>query len=152
MERSNQETCRRRWAMLAGLAALTVAGCGSGGSSGDIGGDPGPTLFTMTNAAAGNQVVAFGRTAEGLLTAATRHDTGGLGTGRGLENQGAVALSGDHALLLAVNPGSDDVSVFRVSQRGLELTDRAPAGGRSCRATRACSRVRSRGWSSTSTE
>ncbi len=54
--------------------------------------------------------------------------TGGTGTGAGLGSQDAVALSENERWLLAVNAGSDDVSVFEVQQRGLRLVDRANAG------------------------
>jgi 6-phosphogluconolactonase (cycloisomerase 2 family) len=42
--------------------------------------------------------------------------TGGAGTGDGLGNQGALALSDDGTFLYAVNPGSDTITVFDLSQ------------------------------------
>ncbi|MGR9087908.1 MAG: lactonase family protein, partial [Gammaproteobacteria bacterium] len=47
----------------------------------------------------------------------------------GLGNQGALALSKNERYLFAVNAGSDDLSVFRVSKFGLELLDRAQVSG-----------------------
>lgn len=85
-------------------------------------------VFTLTNQPAGNAVAVFNRAIDGALTAAGTVPTGGLGTGGGLGNQGALFLLGDRRLL-AVNPGSNDVSVFTLGPNGLELTDRAPSGG-----------------------
>jgi 6-phosphogluconolactonase (cycloisomerase 2 family) len=86
-------------------------------------------VYTMTNAADGNAVVRFERSASGLLAPAGVFPTGGLGNGGGLGSQGALVLSGDGRWLLAVNAGSDEVSVFRVLPHGLQLTDTAASGG-----------------------
>jgi 6-phosphogluconolactonase (cycloisomerase 2 family)/predicted small secreted protein len=86
-------------------------------------------VYLMTNAAGPNEVVILRRAANGALTAADPVATGGAGTGAGLGNQGALALTGDGRWLLVVNPGSDDVSLFRVGPHGIELTDVAPSGG-----------------------
>src|SRR5262245_9162606 len=81
----------------------------------------GPAVYTTTDAAAGNDVVIFDRAPNGTLSPAGTVSTGGTGTGSGLGNQGAVVLAGHW--LLAVNAGSDDISVFRVDHDGLTLTD-----------------------------
>ena len=91
-------------------------------------------VYTMTNDPAGNAVLVFNRAEDGSLTGAGTFPTGGLGTGGrepdfGLGNAGALALSDDEQLLFAVNPGSDDVSVFGVTREGLKLLDRAGSGG-----------------------
>ncbi len=86
-------------------------------------------VYTMTNAPSGNQVLVYDRLADGSLRFAEAYDTGGLGTGAGLGNQGGVTLSANRRWLLAVNAGSDQISVFEVRQDGLELTDVAPSGG-----------------------
>ena len=106
-----------------GLGALTQAGLASAHPNHRSGG----AVYSQTNAVAGNAVVAFDRAADGSLTPAGSYPTGGLGTGAGLGSQGAVTLD-DH-LLLAVNAGSDQVSVFRVGPRGLRLVDVEPSGG-----------------------
>jgi len=96
----------------------------------DDDGDRGPrAVYTITNQVAGNAVAVFARSADGTLTAAGSFATGGTGTGAGLGSQGAVTLSRDGRLLLAVNAGSNDVSVFRVGQQGLSLLSRTPSGG-----------------------
>jgi 6-phosphogluconolactonase (cycloisomerase 2 family) len=110
-------------ALAAGLAAVgALAGTAS---ATDI--RPHATVYTQTNDPAGNRVQAFHRAPGGALTPGRSHPTGGLGTGGGLGNQGAVALAG--RWLLAVNAGSDEVSVFRAHGRGLSLTDVVPSGG-----------------------
>lgn len=90
--------------------------------------DDGPgTVFTSTNAAAGNAVLTFERAPGGGLVAAGATPTGGAGTGAGLGNQGALALDDDR--LYVVNAGSDDISVFAVRRGGLVLLQRIGSGG-----------------------
>jgi 6-phosphogluconolactonase (cycloisomerase 2 family) len=86
-------------------------------------------VFTMSNAADGNEVVVFARADDGTLSHLANYATGGTGTGAGLGSQGAVRLSDDGKWLLAVNAGSDDVSIFRVNGTALELTDTVGSGG-----------------------
>ncbi|MGY6275178.1 lactonase family protein [Methylomonas sp. MgM2] len=87
------------------------------------------TVYTLSNDANHNAVLAFDRDNDGYLHAAGQFDTGGTGTGGGLGNQGALALSKNERYLFAVNAGSDEVSVFRVSTSGLELLDKAQVSG-----------------------
>ncbi len=87
-------------------------------------------VYTMDNSPAGNKVWAFGRRSDGSLIGPRLHPTGGRGTGGGLGNQGAVLLSHDGRWLFVCNPGSDEVSVFAVTARGLALTDRVSSEGR----------------------
>lgn len=95
-------------------------------------GGPAGAVYGMTNAAAGNEIVAWSRNAQGRLTRVGSFATGGLGSGGDLDplgSQDALRLSDDRRWLFAVNAGSDDVSVFRVISSGLELVDRFPSGG-----------------------
>ena len=55
--------------------------------------------------------------------------TGGLGSGGGLGNQGALALAGGGRFLFAVNAGSNDLSAFRIGRDGPVLIDRIGSGG-----------------------
>ncbi len=87
-------------------------------------------LFTMDNATTGNHVLAYHRAADGSLSPLGAFATGGMGTGGGLGNQGALILSGSGRWLFACNADSDEISVFRVTPHGLQLTDRVPSGGR----------------------
>jgi len=87
-------------------------------------------VYTETNAAGGNAVLAFSRDSGGRLTPAGSFSTGGQGSGTGLGSQGAVILAGHGHWLFAVNAGSNDISVFRVrGDGGLTLTDRTDAAG-----------------------
>jgi len=89
-------------------------------------------VFAMTNAADGNQVVVFSRDGRGLLTEVGSISTGGNGSGGDLDplgSQGSLVLTKDKRFLLAVNAGSNSVSVFRIKPKGLELTDTVPSGG-----------------------
>ncbi|HSM16251.1 MAG TPA: beta-propeller fold lactonase family protein [Gemmatimonadales bacterium] len=86
-------------------------------------------VYLMTNAAGPNEVLVFHRAADGSLTAGAPVATGGDGTGSGLGNQGALALTNNGRILLVVNAGSDNVSSFRVTPGGLELAAVASSGG-----------------------
>ena len=93
------------------------------------GGGPIGAVYTMSNAAEGNSVLVFDRDLVGKLTPAGEFDTGGLGTGAGLGNQGGVIIDPANRWLFVVNAGSHDVSVFAVDEDGLTLVDREPSGG-----------------------
>jgi 6-phosphogluconolactonase len=89
-------------------------------------------VYTMTNDTAGNEVVIFNRDDEGLLIKAGSISTQGTGSGGGLDplgSQGSLVLSEDHSWLLAVNAGSNEISVFRVLPKGLKLVDKVASGG-----------------------
>ena len=85
-------------------------------------------VYAQTNATE-NEVVAYRRDAEGQLSRIGSFATGGQGDGVAhLTSQGSVTLTRDGRSLLVTNAASDDVSVFRVLDEGLELTGRAPVG------------------------
>src|SRR5215470_5066666 len=89
-------------------------------------------VFVMTNAADRNEIIAFKRNADGSLQQGHKFSTGGRGSGGVIDplgSQGSLTLTQDHSLLLAVNAGSGDISVFRVHGAMLSLTDRVPCGG-----------------------
>jgi 6-phosphogluconolactonase len=86
-------------------------------------------VFTLTNAPSGNAVVAYRRGPTGALTLAGTYPTGGVGTGAGLFSQGAVVVTDDRRFVLAVNAGSNSISVFRVRHNGLQLVDTEPSRG-----------------------
>jgi 6-phosphogluconolactonase len=109
------------WALVAVGAVTTSVQAKGPAASGAV--------FTMTNSALGNAVLAFQRSAQGHLTFLDTYDTGGTGTGAGLGNQGGVVLDRSGRRLLVVNAGSDSVSVFGVEPDGLTLLDSAPSGG-----------------------
>jgi 6-phosphogluconolactonase len=112
---------------LAALAACAGAQAQTGLAQGFS--QPLGSVYTLSNAPGDNQVVSFYRASDGSLTPGRRYSTGGSGTGTGLGNQGALALSDSGNWLLAVNPGSNDISVFLVSGGGLQLMDTEDSGG-----------------------
>jgi 6-phosphogluconolactonase len=113
--------------LCAGLA-LTL-GFTSAASQAETRGGAG-VLFTIDNAAGGNHVLAYRRAADGSLSSLGAFATDGIGTGGGLGNQGALVLSRGGRWLFACNAGSDEISVFRVTPHGLQLTDKVGSGGR----------------------
>jgi 6-phosphogluconolactonase len=88
-------------------------------------------VYTQSNAADGNQVLAYDRATDGTLTFQNAYDTGGLGTGAGLGSQGALILSSNRRWLFTVNAGSNDISVFGVRSSGLMLASVTASGGTS---------------------
>jgi 6-phosphogluconolactonase len=87
-------------------------------------------VYVQTNDADRNEIIAFSRSDDGVLASLGRHETGGRGTGQPhLASQNSVVLSDDGRLLLVVNAGSDDVSLFAVDGDGLRLADRVGSGG-----------------------
>ncbi|MEQ1739197.1 MAG: beta-propeller fold lactonase family protein [Methyloglobulus sp.] len=86
-------------------------------------------LYTMSNATTGNKVLVYNRLSDGSLSKTAQVPTAGIGTGGGLGNQGALALSGDGFFLFAVNAGSNSISSFRLTSNGLVLINTVPSGG-----------------------
>ena len=86
-------------------------------------------VFTLSNNVGGNRVLVFDRRPDGVLVAAGSVATGGTGPGSGLGSQGAIVLTDNGRHLLAVNTGSNDVSLFAVRHDGLRLLDTEPSGG-----------------------
>jgi 6-phosphogluconolactonase (cycloisomerase 2 family) len=102
----------------AGQVAPAVAGWDTAG-----------VVYTETNAVTGNEIVVFDRARDGTLTAAGRVATEGLGTGGGLGNQAALALTKNGRWLFAVNAGSNEISVFAARSSRLKLVDKTSSGG-----------------------
>lgn len=104
---------------LLATSELAVAGVG-----------PAPgRVFTSTNAAVANEVIAFDRAVDGTLTQAGGFATQGLGSGDALGSQGALVVSSGLDWLFVVNAGSNDVSVFRLINGNPMLMDREGSGG-----------------------
>ncbi|MGZ9221016.1 MAG: beta-propeller fold lactonase family protein, partial [Anaerolineales bacterium] len=91
--------------------------------------DSSGAVYTITNAASGNEVLVYDRSANGSLSFQGSYSTGGLGSGAGLGSQEAVALSKNNRWLFAVNAGSNQVSVFAVKARQLKLINIVDSGG-----------------------
>ena len=86
-------------------------------------------VYTLSNGAQSNEVIAFARASDGQLNPAGTFATGGRGSGGGLGSQGAVVLSEDGQLLYAVNAGSNDIASFRVTNNGLVRVATISSGG-----------------------
>lgn len=125
MKRFPRTMSRLSFALFAALATAAIAVPVVSASSGRVDG----AVYTLTNAIDGNKVVVFDRLSDGSLGRSRSFWTGGTGTGGGLGNQGAIALSDSGHWLLAVNPGSNSVSVFLAFGNGLYRTDTASTGG-----------------------
>ncbi|CAA9564414.1 MAG: hypothetical protein AVDCRST_MAG49-2774 [uncultured Thermomicrobiales bacterium] len=104
-------------------------------------GGPAGAVYAMTNSPARNEVVAYARAEDGTLSPMGHVDTGGLGSGSfensdtalivaSAEGQSSpVDLGGGADFVVAVNGGSDSVSVLRPTDEGLELVETEPSGG-----------------------
>jgi 6-phosphogluconolactonase len=79
----------------------------------------------LSNASAGNSVLVFNRAVNGALSAAGSFGTGGLGTGAGLGSEGALQVT--ERWIIAVNAGSNDVSVL--DRAGGQVVSRVGSGG-----------------------
>ena len=101
---------------------------GTGTSEDELGLAKRAAVFTLTNEAE-NAVLAFKRGTDGRLTQAGRTPTGGAGSGGGLGSQGALTLSPNGRWLLAVNAGSNEISVFAVAGTKLYLASKTSSGG-----------------------
>jgi 6-phosphogluconolactonase len=73
-------------------------------------------------------VQKFDRVVDGTLRPAGTFPTGGNGSSTPGGRQGAVALSGDERTRYAVNSGSDSVTAFAVTPRGLVSRGSVPSG------------------------
>ena len=109
------------------LAAAAAPAFSSGGAS--------HAVFAATDNTSGNQVVAYHRASDGTLSPAGTYATGGLGGVLAgsvvdhLASQGSLSYDPGHALLYAVNAGSDTVSVFAVNGDRLALRQVLSSGG-----------------------
>lgn len=119
--------------LAAGAIAAPVSARTTRGTAGEV--------FSMTNDMTGNSITRFVRSADGTLDEAGSFDTGGMGTGtpedsaNGLilaNSRGEVSptrnLEGD-TFLIALNGGSNSISVFRNDRDGLELVDLEDSNG-----------------------
>lgn len=89
-------------------------------------------VFVMTNSARRNEIIAYSRAKDGSLVEQDHYPTGGRGSGGTtdpLGSQGSLTLSQDSSLLVAVNAGSGEISVFRVRGANLDLAQVVSSGG-----------------------
>src|SRR6516164_1732269 len=110
----------RSAALVFGLAAAAaVAVPASASASADASGVVGH-VYVNDNTKGTNTIGAFDRHADGTLTpqAGSPFAAGGAGTGSGLASQDALQLSADGRFLIAVDAGSNQISVLRIRPDG----------------------------------
>jgi 6-phosphogluconolactonase len=89
-------------------------------------------VYLNDNTAGTNTIGAFDRHADGTLTpeAGSPFNAGGAGTGAGLASQGALQMTSDGRYLLAVDAGTNQISVLRIKHDGaLKLESVTLSGG-----------------------
>jgi 6-phosphogluconolactonase (cycloisomerase 2 family) len=119
---------KNRRAFLLGLTAIGVITSASGAIAQPRRESIG-VLYTSSNATDANQILAFEQMQDGSLRSIGATSTGGKGSGGDLGNQGALALTRDRRLMLAVNAGSNEISVFRFNDRQPILVNKVASGG-----------------------
>jgi 6-phosphogluconolactonase len=99
---------------IAAVAATLAAGPASAASA-VVG-----HVYVNDNTAGTNTIAAFDRHADGTLTptAGSPFSAGGAGTGGRIGSQGALQRSSDGRYLLAVDAGSNEISVLRIKHDG----------------------------------
>jgi 6-phosphogluconolactonase (cycloisomerase 2 family) len=124
-----------RRALVAGVAASSLTAISVVHASASEGRSSGHAVFVQTNDPSGNLIVAYDGNHDGTLSVDATYSTGGLG-GRAagsasdpLASQGSLVYDAEHALLFAVNAGSNSVSVFGVDGDTLHLHQVIASGG-----------------------
>ena len=118
-----------------GLAALALAAAPAGAFGDHHPPHQAAPVFVQTDGLGGNQVAVYDRGPGGTLSPAGTYPTGGLGGALEgsvvdhLASQGSLLLDREDGLLLAVNAGSDTVSVFSVFGDRLSLRQTISSGG-----------------------
>jgi 6-phosphogluconolactonase len=93
---------------------------------------PAGYVYVDDNTARPNTVAVFARQADGRLTPlpGSPFNAGGHGTGAGLPSQDAIQVSSDGRYVLAVDAGSNQISVLRIEPDGaLRLVSVTSSGG-----------------------
>ena len=102
-----------------GLAPIAVAAAIAAGNASAASNVVGH-VYVNDNTAGENTIAAFDRHADGTLTPAvgSPFPAGGAGTGAGIGSQGALQITSDGKYLLAVDAGSNEISVLRIGADG----------------------------------
>lgn len=118
-----------RAAMAGGIALAASGGVVAVAGPAQAAGFPGTAgaVYTMTNSTSGNAIEAYSRASDGSLTPAGTYPTGG--NGGPLDSAHSIAVSRDGSVVVAVNAGSNSVSAFAATPRGLRLIGTAGSGG-----------------------
>jgi 6-phosphogluconolactonase len=103
-------------AIIALLATISPSSFAAGNPNGNAAG----AIYILDNNATANNVWVYTRYSNGALSSTgTPFSTGGTGTGSALASQGALALTQNGKWLLAVDAGSNQITVFKVSSGSL---------------------------------
>lgn len=116
----------KRLAACAAAAALGGFGIAATAASGVASASPTPTspiagyVYVNDNTTGVNTIAGFARHADASLTplAGAPFAAGGTGTGSGLASQGAIQITPDGKFVVAVDAGSNQVSVLKVENDG----------------------------------
>jgi len=102
-----------------GLAPVVVAAAIAAGTASAASNVVGH-VYVNDNTAGVNTIAAFDRHADGTLTPlpGSPFPAGGAGTGAGIASQGALQVTSDGKYLLAVDAGSNEISVLRIESDG----------------------------------
>ena len=124
----------RAGALILGLAAAAaIAVPASASASTSTGASPVVGhVYVNDNTKGTNTIGAFDRHADGSLTpaAGSPFAAGGAGTGAGLASQGAIQITPNGRFLIAVDAGSNQISVLRIHFDGsLSLVSVTGSGG-----------------------
>jgi len=106
-------------AMAAAVAVPAAAAASTGASTTDASPVVGH-VYVDDNTAGTNTIGAFDRHADGALTPqpGSPFPTGGAGTGAGLAEQGAIQITPNGRFVIAVDAGSNQISVLRILDDG----------------------------------
>jgi 6-phosphogluconolactonase (cycloisomerase 2 family) len=105
---------------LAAAAAVVVAGGAAASPAGPHGSHVIGHVYVNDNTAPANAIAGFDRHADGSLTPipSSPFAAGGSGTGRADASQGSLELSSNRRYLLAVDAGSNQISVLKIEHDG----------------------------------
>ncbi|HTX99478.1 MAG TPA: beta-propeller fold lactonase family protein [Bacteroidota bacterium] len=126
------------------VAALSLAGCQNHSSMNSVtepdvapgvamGGassfhfDGPHTVYTLSNATAGNSILRYSQGESGALSFRGEFPTGGKGSGGALASQGSLIRHGE--MFFAVNAGSNEISALRETGGGMRLIGKVASGG-----------------------
>ncbi|MCL2140764.1 MAG: lactonase family protein [Dehalococcoidia bacterium] len=106
------------------LPLLATTSCSCGGNSSK-------SAFVMTNANR-NSIIPFIINDNGALVASSSVATQGNGSGisiNPLSSQSSLIVSGDRKWLVALNAGSNEISVFKITNNGISFTSKSSSLG-----------------------
>jgi 6-phosphogluconolactonase len=121
---------KRSWLTAGGsvlAATIGLLGAGTAASASTAGASTGSPVVGYTyldgNTATANTIDGFARHADGSVTPlpGSPFAAGGVGLGTGLASQGAIQATPDGRYLLAVDAGSNQISVLRVTAGGVPV-------------------------------